>query len=244
MTAIKSRAARVALAVLAVGAALVMPAPAQASPSLMIVSSHVFPSGAALPGGVSGAALVRGGSVVHMTAPQYLYKPPVPPATAGNVYQFMFWDVEKGLITTPKASFAAPTTGKPFVATAWYVPVCVGSCTGGSSFVTTWAFSLTSYKVLPVTPIDSVSPSSAWTAPSRSVSTATAVTITAKPYIGTHSSFSGTAFGSWFVFGGGTITTSGVDLGVSAGESPYAIAFYFHYTGPPPKPGCVSPKCY
>jgi hypothetical protein len=244
MKAIWLRSARVALAVLSVGAVLVMPAPAQAKLALMKLSSHVFPSGAVLPGGVSGSALVVGSSVVKLTAPQYVYEPPVAPASSGTVYQFMFWDVAKGLITTAKASFAAPN-GTRFAATAWYVPICVASCTGGGlTFVTTWAFSLTSYKVLPVTPIASVSPSSAWTSPSKSVSTASAATISAKQYLGFHSSFAGTAFGSWFVFGGSGITVSGLDLGVPAGESPYAIAFYFHYTGPPPKPGCVSPKCY
>jgi hypothetical protein len=226
---------KLALALL-MGAALLMfvPAPAQAGPLSAVVAlgSKLFPTGTAVPGGVSGTILALRGSSVTLKAPQYLYQPATPPATSPTVYEFMFWDVHTTLIATEKAKFTVPSTG-PVLATAWYLPVCVtSSCGGGASAVTTWAFSLTNYKVLPDTPIDSVTPTSAWTSPSTSVSTATAVEIEAQSYIGTETPTSGTVFSSWFVFGGAsTVSISGLDLNVPAGESPYAIAFYYQYTG-------------
>ena len=234
-----------------IGAALVMslPAAAQAGPvpATIELGSNVFPTGAPVPGGLSGAVPVTGGSAVKLTAPQYLYQPSVPPGSLGTVYEFMFWDINSALVNTGTAHFTAPSAGTDFKATAWYLPVCVvsSSCSGtGPSYVTTWAFSLSNDKVLPVTPISSVAPSSAWTAPSTSVSTATAVKIAAQPYIGPHSKFGGTVFGSWFVFGGAsTVTVSGTNLDVPAGESPYAIAFYNQYTYPIPPPCIGYPYC-
>ncbi len=213
-----------------------MPVPAQAGPLSAVVAlgSKLFPTGTPVPGGVSGVILALRGSSVTLKAPQYLYQPATPPATTPTVYEFMFWDVHTTLIATERAKFTVPSSG-PVLATAWYLPVCVtSSCGGGASAVTTWAFSLTSYKVLPDTPIGLVTPASAWTSPSMSVSTATAVNITAQSYLGTETSTSGTVFSSWFVFGGAsTVTISGLDLNVPAGESPYAIAFYYQYTHSP-----------
>jgi hypothetical protein len=224
------------------------PAAAQAGPlaTVVVVSSNLFPSGAPAPDGVFGALLVRRGSSAVLTAPQYLYHAPTPPATSATVYEFMFWDADATLVTTEKATFKVPSTGGLIRATAWYLPICVepSSCPGGgASAVTTWAFSLTHGKVLSATPISSVTPASAWTSPSTTVSTATAVEITAQSYIGPYTDFSGTEFSSWFTFGGGT-TISGVNLDVSAGESPYAIAFYLDYSTGPTKPPCIGyPHC-
>ena len=232
-----SASAKLALALL-MGAALFMfmPTPAQAGPLSAVVAlgSKLFPTGTPVPGGVSGSVLALRGSSVTLKAPQYLYQPAIPPATSPMVYEFMFWDVHTTLIATERAKFTVPSSG-PVLATAWYLPVCVtSSCGGGTSAVTTWAFSLTNYKVLPDTPIGLVSPAAAWTSPSTSVSTATAVDITAQSYLGTETSTSGTVFSSWFVFGGAkTVTISGLDLNVPAGESPYAIAFYYQYTHSP-----------
>ena len=213
-----------------------MPVPAQAGPLSAVVAlgSKLFPTGTPVPGGVSGVILALRGSSVTLKAPRYLYQPATPPATSPTVYEFMFWDVHTTLIATERAKFTVPSSG-PVLATAWYLPVCVtSSCGGGSSAVTTWAFSLTNYKVLPDTPVGLVTPTSAWTTPSTSVSTATAVDITAQSYLGTETSTSGTVFSSWFVFGGAkTVTISGLDLNVPAGESPYAIAFYYQYTHSP-----------
>jgi hypothetical protein len=221
------------------GAALFMfiPTAAQAGPLSAVVAlgSKLFPTGTPVPGGVSGVILALRGSSVTLKAPQYLYQPATPPATSATVYEFMFWDVHTTLINTEKAKFTVPSTG-PVLATAWYLPICVtSSCGGGASAVTTWAFSLTNYKVLAGTPIDSVTPASAWTSPSTSVSTTTAVEVEASSYLGGTPSFAGgTVFSSWFVFGGAsTVSISGLDLSVPAGESPYAIAFYYQYTHHP-----------
>ena len=234
-----------------IGAAFLTGAPALAqaspAPATMTISSDVFPTGATLPGGLSGTVAVTGGTSVALSAPQYVYQPSNPPGTLGTVYEFMFWDVNSALINTATADFAAPRNSTSFSAAAWYVPVCVvsSSCSGsGPSSVTTWAFSLTDDKVLPGTPISSVSPSSAWTSPGTSVSTATAVKINALPFLGAHGKFFGTEFRSWFVFGGGGSTSSGGELQVPAGESPYAVAFYSQYSFHlPPVPCPGYPHC-
>ena len=225
-----------------------VPAVAQAGtlPETMTLSSNVFPGGAPVPGGLSGTVAVAEGSSIKLTAPQYLYQPSVPPGSMGTVYEFMFWDVNSRLAGTEMAQFTAPSSGLPFKATAWYVPVCVvaSSCPdGGSSAVTTWAFSLTNDQVLPGTPISSVNPASAWASPSTSVSTATSVNIGASAFLGPHSKFGGTVFSSWFVFGGGGATISGLDLTVPAGESPYAVAFYNQYSFHLPPPCIGYPHC-
>ena len=233
-----------------VGAALFgsVPAVAQAGTlsERMTLGSSLFPSGTAVPEGLSGSVAVPQGAPVKLTAPQYLYQPSVPPGSVGTVYEFMFWDVNSTLASTETADFTAPSSGLAFKATAWYLPVCVvaSSCLGsGPSAATTWAFSLTSDQVLPGTPISSVSPASAWVSPSTSVSTATAVNIAASAYLGPHTKFGGTVFSSWFVFGGGGASISGLDLGVPAGESPYAIAFYNQYSFHLPPPCIGYPHC-
>ncbi|HXW79030.1 MAG TPA: hypothetical protein VEJ84_06000 [Acidimicrobiales bacterium] len=225
-----------------------MPAAAQAGTlaETMTLSSNSFPGGAPVPGGLSGTVPVVEGSSIKLTAPQYLYQPSVPPGDMGTVYEFMFWDVNSTLASTEAATFTAPSSGSPFKATAWYLPVCVvaSSCSGvGSPAVTTWAFSLTNDQVLPGTPISSVSPASAWSSPSTSVSTATPVSIAASGFLGPHTKFGGTVFSSWFVFGGGGATVSGLNLAVPAGESPYAIAFYNQYSFHLPPPCIGYPHC-
>jgi len=208
---------------------------AQAAPSVMKVSSRVFPSGAPLPAGMSGAVLVSGGKLGTLTAPAYIYEPPPPtsPSAAGTVYEFMFWDVNAVLKPRRKAAFIAPG-GTVFQATAWYLATGGGGCVGVCpTAVTTWAFSLDTYKVLPESPIASVVPATAWKSPSASVSTATAVNIAASESLG--SPF--TKFKSWFVFGGGKFKIKGANLIVGAGESPYAIAFYLHGGAP------ITKKC-
>ncbi len=226
------------------GATMFIPGVAQAAPSVMKVSSNLFPSGAPVPGGMSGAVLVSGGKLGTLTAPEFIYQPPPAssPTAAGTVYEFMFWDVNAVLKPKKKATFIAPG-GTIFQATAWYLATGGGGCVGACpTAVTTWAFSLNTYKVLPESPIESVLPATAWTSPSTSVSTATAVKITASEYLGTHTKSSFTKFRSWFVFGGGKFGISGPKVIVGAGESPYAIAFY-NQGGLPPLPKCKSPEC-
>ncbi len=244
MSRLLMRGAGLAVA-LATALMLLAPATAQAGPlsTTVVLGSRVFPSGAAVPGGPAGTIPVVKGSSVTLWAPAYLYKPAVPPSTAGTVYEFMFWDVNSILITTEKAKFTAPSAVSSFKAIAWYLPVCVdaATCTGGGpTSVTTWAFSLTSNKVLSGTPIGSVAPASAWTPPSTSVSTSAAVDITGLGCLGSCTATSWTVFSSWFVFGGSGTLTSALDLKVPAGESPYAIAFYrqgTHTPIPTPCPG-------
>ena len=213
----------------------------------MAISSNIFPSGAAVAGGLSGTVPVAGGSSVTLTAPEYVYQPSVPTGSLGTVYEFMFWDINSSLVNTATADFTAPRSGTSFSAGAWYLPVCVvsSSCeSGGPTSVTTWAFSLTNDKILPGTPISSVSPSSAWTSPSTSVSTATAVQIDGLQFLGLHNKFSGTEFRSWFVFGGGGSMVNGLQVQVPAGESPYAIAFYSEYSPHLPPIPCIGyPHC-
>jgi hypothetical protein len=232
-----------------IGAALLMfsPAAAQAGPASATVTlgSDLFPTGTAIADGVSGTIPVSPGSSVTLTAPQYLYQPPTATDPSAAGYDFMFWDVNSTLITTAEANFTVPAAGGDLGATAWYAPMCVepSSCGGGASYVTTWAFSLTADEVLPGTPIQSVAPGSAWTSPSTTVSTATAVNINALPYLGAHTKYSGsTVFSSWLEFGG-TGTVSGLVMQVPQGESPYGVAFYNQYK-PFTKPICIGyPHC-
>lgn len=219
-------------------AVMFIPGVAQAAPSVMKVSSSLFPSGTPVPGGISGSVLVSGGKLGTLTAPEFIYQPPTPPSTAGTVYEFMFWDINALLKPKEKARFIAPG-GTTFQATAWYLATGGGSCVGVCpTAVTTWAFSLNTYKVLAESPIESVLPATAWTSPSTSVSTATAVNIAASESLGTPV----TKFTSWFVFGGGKFKIKGTHVIVGAGESPYAIAFYSP-GGRHPRIECKSPKC-
>lgn len=252
MSRLPRRAGWLAVA-LATVVALLAPAAVQANSlsTTVVLGSKAFPSGAAVPGGLAGTIPVLKGSSVTLWAPAYLFKPATPPSTVSTLYEFMFWDVNATLVTTEKAKFTAPTAVAALRATAWYLPVCMdtavpSSCTGGgAAAVTTWAFSLTSYKVLPGTPIGSVSPAAAWTSPNTSVpTTSAAVDITAASCFGTCTVTSWTVFSSWFVFGGTGIATSGLDLKVSAGQSPYAIAFYRQGAHTPiPKGPCIAPLC-
>ncbi len=93
------------------GATMFIPGVAQAAPSIMKVSSRLFPSGAPVPGGMSGAVLVSGGKLGTLTAPAYIYQPPPAssPTVPGTVYEFMFWDVHATLKRKEKATFVAPS---------------------------------------------------------------------------------------------------------------------------------------
>ena len=70
------------------GAAFLMGAPAMAqaspAPATMTISSNVFPTGATLPGGLSGTVAVTGGTSVALSAPQYVYQLSNPPGTLGS----------------------------------------------------------------------------------------------------------------------------------------------------------------
>jgi hypothetical protein len=238
MRAIKLVSMPFALAFL-IGAGLLLPGAAQATtPSATLhLSSKLFPTGAAAVDGVSGTIPVSPGGAVKLTAPQYLYEPAVPPATTPSVYEFAFWNANAKLKKTANATFHVPSAGTAFDATAWYLPIGGGCQTVCPPELNTWAFSLTKDEVLPGTPIGKVSPLSAgWTSPSTTVSTATAVKVTALDYFGTFNKFDFTKFNSWFALLGADVHTNGVYLKVPAGESPYAVAFYNQYTTSPPPP--------
>jgi len=238
MRAIKLILMPFALALLA-GAALIVPAAAQANPSTatLKLGSEVFPSGKVLTGGMSGTIPVVGGSTVTVTAPGFVYVPPpatAPAGTPGMTYEFLFWNADGTPKSTATATFAAPGSGS-FDATAWYIPYgggCSSMCPPPQ--VSTWAFSLTKNAVLPGTPI--MAATSGWTSPSTSVLTAENVKITAFSFLGPHTKFSWTSFHSWLALPSAGTKASGVNLTVEAGKSPYAIAFYRQYTTTPPPP--------
>ena len=107
------------------------------------------------------------------------------------------------------------------VATAWYLQV--GGPGGGGFGVSTYAFSNELDLVLPVTPIASVTPASAWAGGNATdVATTSAVQITAKNTVpGTPP---GGSFDQWFQFGNGV--PAGHVLSVPAKGSSLAIASY------------------
>ncbi|HKF20346.1 MAG TPA: hypothetical protein VKE93_02190 [Candidatus Angelobacter sp.] len=98
---------------------------------------------------------------IKLSAPEHFY------AKDGTTYEFLFWDVDgtreirRNVTFTPKDS----TT----VVTAWYLLEGGGSCTSTDpckcSGVTTYAFALNQHKVIPNTPIASVTPNKDWTGP-------------------------------------------------------------------------------
>jgi hypothetical protein len=236
-------------------------APAAAQATTMTVGSNLFPSGAPAPDAVTGKVHVTPGSLVTLTAPQYLYQAATKTSPA-VVYEFIFWDAGARLRTTETAIFRAPSSAA-FYADAWYIATGGGPCLPGETCagVSTWAFSLAHHRVLSQTPIASVTPALAWTAGSNNVSTTDAatlaagkVTITSQPklsltpptppppaIVGGYYSFQ-----SWYQFGGnGTI--AGGTLTVPADGSSASIAFYstVPHRGPPKPPcgGFGQPPC-
>jgi hypothetical protein len=136
-------------------------------------------------------------------------------------YEFLFWNLNASLQTNPDPSYPPPADSTVF-ATAWYVAVGGGPCTKPPcTGVTTWAFSLNSDKIIPNTPIASVTPSTAWSGPpSTTVSTtAGSVVITAQPEIVPYGKFS-----SWLELP--ATSQKGENLAVAANGAVDAIAFY------------------
>jgi hypothetical protein len=175
----------------------------------MYVTYRVLPNGTRVPGSSVSTIVLLPGATDTLTAPKTL-----PGTTPETGYAFFFWDIDGHLRTQPAARFTAPAHQSSFAAMAWYVPTgCSGPCNGPTSVIT-YAFSLLRYRVMKGTPIASVAPSSAWTAPSSSVSTATAVTITAAHPL---------TFVRWLAPGA---TATGTKLAVGAGVSTIAMAFY------------------
>ena len=175
----------------------------------MYQSYRVLPTGAKVPGSGSTTSVLKSGGSDTLTAPYV-----IPGTIAGTAYRFLFWDIDGRLYMHRKAKFVAPSHQAAFAADAWYLLTGGGSCPGCPTYVTTYGFSLPEHKTLPGSPIASVVPSSAWTPPSASVSTTTAVTITAANPV---------EFVKWLAPGA---TATGTQLAVGAGVSTIAIAFY------------------
>jgi hypothetical protein len=236
----------VALAVAAVTAATVVAPAAQAkSPSyaMLQVRSQEFPNNVPVPGGESGLLKITSGSTVNLTAPAYIYVPPTASDPSPQFFQFAFWDVGAtpslptaghGKAEQPTSvKFKAPSAGA-FDATAWYLPYGGGCPTGEScpTSVTAVVFDESQDKPVPgLNPIATVTPLSAWTAGTATVSTnGVSPTIDAQKCVGGtfeaqkgpfgfHGCTSSQVFSTWL--GSGTSSTADK---VPAGDGGYVIA--------------------
>jgi hypothetical protein len=198
-----------------------------ASPAIQPLAAHAAPQQISLRTGGStimyeryrvmpgGASVPVSGSTISSLAPGHrdtLMAPDSIPGTApSTAYAFLFWDIAGHLYLRPRATFVAPSA-PVFAATAWYEFTGPGG--PGPTAVTAYGFSLPKDAFLPSSPIASVTPSSAWAAPSNSVSTTTAVTITAVDPL---------EFVQWLA---PDATATGAQLAAGAGVSTLAIAFY------------------
>jgi hypothetical protein len=252
---------------LAIAAAQAMPAAANGGTATahaqMQLGTGLFPTGGPVPDGFSGTVPVAAGKSDTITAPQYLYQPPASPSDSPSYYKFVFWDVGATpaatspvggtLFVKPKVTFTAPSAGTVFDATAWYVPTggpggcgdpLPGDKCGTEASVS--AFSLTYDTPLTASPIASVTPASAETSAGAVSTTGVSPTIAAQDCL--HGFFVGTrcstnnVFNTWFRIGAST-ASSGLNVTVKAGHSPWLIAMYdsppvFHkppcIPGPPP----------
>jgi hypothetical protein len=172
---------------------------------------RVLQTGTRVPGAGSATSVLLAGSKNTLTAPDLIT------GTTGTVYEFLFWDIAGHLHTQRTATFTAPAHQAALAATAWYLQTGGGPCTiptGCPTGVTAYGFSLVEDAALAGTPIASVTPSSAWTAPSATVWTTTSVTMTATNPL---------EFVRWLAR---DATATGVQLAVGAGVSTIAIAFY------------------
>jgi hypothetical protein len=177
--------------------------------SSMSLSLKLFPDGTVLQD--LGSIPVTGGGSVTLSA--------FPTITlSGVTYGFLFWDTEASVSSDASVTFHAP--GSDFAADAWYI--AEGGGPGGTG-VGAYAFSRNEHKVIPGTPIGSVTPAGAWSGPpSTSVSTTTSpnpVQITALAEIAPYGLFL-----KWLQFGNGT--ASGSVLTVPSGGASTAIAFF------------------
>jgi hypothetical protein len=183
----------------------------------LVRSNRLFPNHAQI-GSFSETIPVVAGSTVSFTADQLLVV--ADPMNPGQFlqYSFLFWNAIGNLGSGLSTTMTIPAGDS--VATAWYVQVGPG---GGGFGVSTYAFSNELDLVLPVTPIASVTPASAWAGGNATgVTTTSAVQITAKNTVpGTPP---GGSFDQWFQFGNGV--PAGHVLSVPAKGSSLAIASY------------------
>jgi hypothetical protein len=184
----------------------------------LVRSNRLFPNHAQI-GSFSETIPVVAGTTVSFTADQLLVV--ADPMNPGQFlqYSFLFWNAIGNLGSGLSTTMTIPAGDS--VATAWYLQV--GGPGGGGFGVATYAFSNELDLVLPVTPIQSVTPAAAWAGGNATnVATSNAVQITAKNTVaGTPP---GGSFAQWFQFGNGV--PAGNVLSVPAKGSSLAIASY------------------
>lgn len=169
--------------------------------------------------------VVNGSSATFSTS-QYLTLPDPSDPTQFQQFVFLFWNV-KGAVYSTNSTTVSNVGSDPLTATSWYLLTGGG---GGTPNVSAHAFSITQNQTLTDSPIQSVTPSSAWPGGnSKSVdTTGSSVQVNAK------SSISGENFDSWMVFGSGSV--NGAQLDVSQNNSAIAIATYKEVHGDPVDP--------
>jgi len=184
----------------------------------LVRSNRLFPNHAQI-GSFSETIPVVAGSTVSFTADQLLVVADLMHPGQFLQYSFLFWNAIGNLGSGLSTTMTIPDGDS--VATAWYQQVSTSTTPGFG--VSTYAFSNELDLVLPVTPIASVTPASAWAGGNATnVATTSAVQITAKNSVaGTPP---GGAFDQWFQFGNGV--PAGSVLSVPSKGSSLAIASY------------------
>jgi hypothetical protein len=180
----------------------------------LTVNAVTFNTGAVLSEGISSVVVPEGGcGVATVTADSTFVD------AYGNVYDFMFWNIDATPYSTEEVSFQTLCTSAS-TATAWFLELGTG---GGPAAISTWAFSLNHNSVIAnTTPIQSVT-NGTWAGGSSTVvdTTGTApITITALPKIAGYGRFM-----DWQLVPDGPLE-SGSTLNFKPGSSAWEIAFY------------------
>jgi hypothetical protein len=166
---------------------------------------------------------VSTGDPLSFTAEQDIYiADPMNPGSTIH-FSFLFWNLVGIISSGTSASGTAPSANS--VATAWYVRV---GTNGNGNAISTWAFWSEQDQVVSDTPIQSVTPPSAWaggnaTAVSPSAGSGARV-ITAR---NTVPLIVDADFDHWLVFGSGT--SASAVLTVPQNTSTWGIAVYMHH---------------
>jgi hypothetical protein len=241
------KALLMSLAVAAVAAPTVVAPAAQAKSATYAavwVRAQELPANAPVPDGPSGLWHVKLGSTLHLTARSYIHVPATASGTSPQVWRFAFWDIgatpsfptagHGKIEQSTSVKFKASAAGT-FAATAWYLPHGASTCLQGqlcSTAVTAAVFDESQDAPVPgLNPIAMVTPGSAWTAGTPTVSTTgVSPTIYAQQCVGGTFQYPKGPFGSsgctssqvfstWL--GSGTSSTADK---VPAGDDGYAIA--------------------
>jgi len=166
---------------------------------------------------------VVNGSGATFSTSQYLTLPDPSDPSQFQQFVFLFWNVN-GAVHTTNSTTVSNVGSDSLTATSWYL-LTGGGGGGGTPQVSAHAFSITQDQALTGSPIQSVSPSNAWSGGSSKTvdTTGASVQISAK------SSISGEDFDSWMLFGAGS--ASGPELDVPQNGGGIAIASYKAATG-------------